>query len=289
VLLWRCITLAKPRKNWAISLPRALLEESAKLFRVAGDRQLLALPIDALGLMALRQGDYAGARTHFEEALARETPKVQYTADALAHLGTVALRMGEYQESLSFYQQSLALNREQGYKEGIAEDLAGLAEVASLLGQPERAAQLLGAVEALREARGISLPPLRRAEYDRTVEGIRAQLDEAVFAEVWQEGRTRPLAQVLAAQELVTMPPTAPAGPSSVPHTRKASTSPSGLTAREVEVLRLVALGLTNPQIAEKLVISPQTVHAHLRSIYSKLGVTTRSAATRFAVEHQIV
>jgi DNA-binding NarL/FixJ family response regulator len=56
-----------------------------------------------------------------------------------------------------------------------------------------------------------------------------------------------------------------------------------------VEVLRLVALGLTNPQIAEKLVISPQTVHAHLRSIYSKLGVTTRSAATRFAVEHQIV
>jgi DNA-binding NarL/FixJ family response regulator len=65
--------------------------------------------------------------------------------------------------------------------------------------------------------------------------------------------------------------------------------APAGLTAREVEVLRLVARGLTNPQIAEKLVISPQTVHAHLRSIYSKVGVTTRSAATRFAVEHHIV
>jgi predicted ATPase/DNA-binding CsgD family transcriptional regulator len=272
---------------------RSLLQESAKLFRVAGDRQLLALPIDALGLVALRQGDYAGARTYFEEALALsvapETGSKQYIADALAHLGTVALRMGEYHESLSFYQQSLALNREQGYKEGIAEDLAGLAEVASLLGQPERAAQLLGAVEALREARGIRLSPLRRAEYDRTVEGIRAQLDEAAFAETWQDGRTRPLEQVLAAQGLVTMPTTAPAGPSSVPHARKASTYPAGLTAREVEVLRLVARGLTNPQIAEKLVISPQTVHAHLRSMYSKLGVTTRSAATRFAVEHQIV
>jgi DNA-binding NarL/FixJ family response regulator len=51
-------------------------------------------------------------------------------------------------------------------------------------------------------------------------------------------------------------------------------------------VLQLVAQGLTNPQIAEQLVISPRTVHAHLRAIYGKLEVATRSAATRFAVEH---
>ena len=180
---------------------RPLLEESAKLFRVAGDRHLLALPIDTLGLVALRQGDYAGARTSFEEALAlsvaRETGHKQFAAEALAHLGTVALRMGEYHESLSFYQQSLALNREQGYKYGIAEDLVGLAEVASLLEQPEQAAVLLGAVEALREARGISLPPLRRAEYDRTVEVIRAHLDEATFAQAWAQGRTMPPEQVI--------------------------------------------------------------------------------------------
>ena len=56
-------------------------------------------------------------------------------------------------------------------REGITEDLAGLAEVASLLGQPERAARLLGAVETLREESGMSLPPLRRAEYDRIVGG----------------------------------------------------------------------------------------------------------------------
>jgi predicted ATPase/class 3 adenylate cyclase len=178
---------------------RPLLEESAKLFRVAGDRHLLALPVDALGLVALRQGDYASARAHFEEALsvARETGEKQWTADALAHLGTVALRMGEYHESLSFYQQSLALNREQGYKYGLVEDLAGLAEVASLLGQPERAACLFGAIEALREGSGISLPPLRRAEYDRTVEGIRAHLDEATFAQAWAQGRAMPPEQVI--------------------------------------------------------------------------------------------
>jgi DNA-binding NarL/FixJ family response regulator len=55
-----------------------------------------------------------------------------------------------------------------------------------------------------------------------------------------------------------------------------------------VEVLRLVARGLTDAQVAEKLVISPRTIHTHLNSIYSKLGVTSRSAATRYAIEHHL-
>jgi ATP/maltotriose-dependent transcriptional regulator MalT len=61
---------------------------------------------------------------------------------------------------------------------------------------------------------------------------------------------------------------------------------PAGLSGREVEVLRLVAQGLTNPQVAERLYLSPRTVEQHLRSIYNKLGVSTRAAATAFAVQH---
>ncbi|TMF60147.1 MAG: response regulator transcription factor [Chloroflexi bacterium] len=61
-----------------------------------------------------------------------------------------------------------------------------------------------------------------------------------------------------------------------------------GLTAREVEVLSLVAAGLMNRQIAERLGVSTRTVDAHLRSIYAKLGLKSRSAATRFAVEHKL-
>lgn len=63
---------------------------------------------------------------------------------------------------------------------------------------------------------------------------------------------------------------------------------PEKLTQREVEVLRLVSLGYTNDEIARQLVISSRTVHAHLRSIYSKLGITSRSAATRYAITHQL-
>ncbi len=64
---------------------------------------------------------------------------------------------------------------------------------------------------------------------------------------------------------------------------------PDGLTAREVEVLRLVAQGLTDAQIAEQLVISPRTVNNHLTSIYSKIQVSSRAAATRYAMEHQFI
>jgi GAF domain-containing protein/DNA-binding CsgD family transcriptional regulator len=62
----------------------------------------------------------------------------------------------------------------------------------------------------------------------------------------------------------------------------------AGLTAREVEVLRLVAYGMSDALIAERLVVSLRTVHSHLRSIYRKLGVGSRSAATRWAVEHHL-
>jgi DNA-binding NarL/FixJ family response regulator len=61
---------------------------------------------------------------------------------------------------------------------------------------------------------------------------------------------------------------------------------PGGLSAREVQVLRFVAQGMTNAQVADRLYLSPRTVEQHLRSIYNKLGVSTRTAASTFAVQH---
>jgi DNA-binding CsgD family transcriptional regulator len=63
---------------------------------------------------------------------------------------------------------------------------------------------------------------------------------------------------------------------------------PAGLSAREVEVLRLVAQGLTNPQVAERLFLSPRTVEHHLHAIFNKTGVSTRAAAARWATEHAL-
>ena len=67
------------------------------------------------------------------------------------------------------------------------------------------------------------------------------------------------------------------------------ATYPDNLTSREVHVLKLVSAGLTNREIAERLGLSSRTVDAHLRSIFGKIGVGSRSAATRYAVEHGLV
>jgi DNA-binding NarL/FixJ family response regulator len=67
------------------------------------------------------------------------------------------------------------------------------------------------------------------------------------------------------------------------------SAYPAGLSAREVEVLGLVAKGMTNVQVGKELFISPRTVNAHLNSVYSKLGFNSRVEATRFAVEHNLL
>jgi DNA-binding NarL/FixJ family response regulator len=64
---------------------------------------------------------------------------------------------------------------------------------------------------------------------------------------------------------------------------------PAGLTAREVEILRLLARGLLNKQIAQRLYITPKTVSNHIEHIYAKIGVSTRAAAALFATEHGLL
>jgi DNA-binding CsgD family transcriptional regulator len=184
--------------------------------------------------------------------------------------------------------ESLALAQEMGSKWIIPFDLEGLAALLVTQGELRWTAQLWGAAEVLRERTSYPLPPVDRPSYERVVACARVQLGEQAFADAWQEGRTMPLEQILATQGPVTMPEQSLAGPSTAPHAARAPIYPAGLTAREVEVLRLVAQGLSDAQVAAQLVISPRTVNSHLTSIYNKLGVDSRTAASRFAVEHQL-
>lgn len=70
---------------------------------------------------------------------------------------------------------------------------------------------------------------------------------------------------------------------------RRPHAAPGGLSAREVVVLRLIARGCSNAEIAERLVISRRTAEHHVAHIYTKIGVSCRAAATLFAVEHHLV
>lgn len=94
--------------------------------------------------------------------------------------------------------------------------------------------------------------------------------------------------QALTTQEPVMILTGIPSMPQ-LPSATQSPSYPAGLTPREVEVLRLLAQGWTDAQIAEHLVISPRTVNRHTASLYSKLNVSSRAAATCYAIEHHLL
>ena len=170
----------------------------------------------------------------------------------------------------------------------VASCLEGLAAVVATQGELTWAARLWGAAEVHRELTGAPLPPVDRPAYESSVSSARNHLGDKTFAAAWTEGRSMTLEQALSAQSSVTVSQPLSAKQSSTPPAKPTVNYPDGLTAREVEVLRLLAQGMTDAQIAEQLVISPRTVNNHLTSIYQKIQVSSRSAATRYAIDHQL-
>ncbi len=126
-------------------------------------------------------------------------------------------------------------------------------------GEPAWAGRLWGAAEALREAMGTLIPPVYRADYEQSIAATRAQLGQKAFAAAWAEGRAMTPDQALAARGPAPVLMPDPMEQPSPSPAKSAVRYPNDLTAREVEVLRLLAQGLTDAQIAGQLVISKYT------------------------------
>jgi predicted ATPase/class 3 adenylate cyclase len=180
---------------------RAFCEESLAIFRQLGHRQGISQSLNILATVARYQGDYEGAGALYEESLAisRQLGHQWGIAHSLDGLGHVTSDQGDYAAARALYEESLAIFRQLGDQRGIALALDGLAALAAAhQGQPERAARLSGAAEALREAVGAPLSPHERAEYHRHVAATRAALGEEAFAAAWEAGRALSLEQAVA-------------------------------------------------------------------------------------------
>jgi len=300
-----------------------LAEQAVEIFREVGDNMGVAMALMTMALVVFWQGDLASAQTLAEESLARasETGITSAKAIALAIGGEIALAQDETTTARLLIEQSHTLWQEVGnqgmlasthallgrvlaaqgdhtaahtmYEESLLRDLAivdiaptveGLAIVVAAQDETTWAVRLLAAAAALRDSLGMPLPPVYRAAYSRCVAAAQAQLGEQAFAVAWAEGRDMTWEQALAARGLVTIPRETPPSPPA----KSLPDYPDGLTAREVEVLRLLAQGLTDAQIAAQLIISPRTVNTHLKAIYGKIQVSSRSAATRYALEQHL-
>jgi predicted ATPase/DNA-binding CsgD family transcriptional regulator/tetratricopeptide (TPR) repeat protein len=268
---------------------RSMLEESLTISKELGHKGIIARCLSHSGLVTLQQGDTAAAHRLSEESLAlhRETGDQWGISWVLSILAKVKAREGDQRAAFTLYQESLAIARKIGSKLNIAVCLEGMASVLATQGEPVRAAQLWGAAEALRETMGAPIWPVERATYERTVAAARSLIGRKVFVAAWAEGRTIPLEYVLVDRKNTRTPQQALTSPHTIAVLSRSSDA--GLTSREIDVLSLLAQGLTSAQIAKHLMISLVTVNTHVRSIYTKLGVTSRSSATRYAVEHHLV
>ncbi len=276
------------------NLPLAAIhcQTSLALAREMGDKSLIAVALNNGGNIALRQGDLMLAQMLTQESLtlARELGDQVLTAYTLHTLGDIALRQGDLKRATARFQEGLplALAQKIGVASLIGWYLLGFARIAATEQQPQRATCLFGAVEAWLDTTR-DMDPNGLTAYESEVATLRTQLGENSFLAAWNAGHTMTLEQIFAVQEDASILKLPAVAHSSITVKPSSPSSPDALTAREVEVLRLVTQGLTNPQVADQLIISPLTVNAHLRSIYSKLGVTSRAAATRYAIEHQLV
>ncbi|HEU0001925.1 MAG TPA: tetratricopeptide repeat protein [Ktedonobacteraceae bacterium] len=264
---------------------KTLLEECFALAQEVGFKEGIAAYYCVRGQLALSQKGLTMARSLAEKsaALYEEMGHRHGAAKSLAVVGKTLASEGDLAGAQACYEQCLAISGALSEKWVAAVYLLELAEVVAAQQHYAWAAQLWGASEVLREASNIPVPLIEQADYERSVSAARAQLGERAFAAAWSEGRSMTAEQAQAAKGQKQTP--VPASPTAEP---SSTTYPDRLTAREVEVLRLLASGLTDLKIAERLVLSPRTVHTHISSIYIKLGITSRSAATRYAIEHDL-
>jgi predicted ATPase/DNA-binding CsgD family transcriptional regulator len=275
---------------------RPLAEQSVALFATLGKPVYAVEARITLAYIVAAFGEETTAQALLQEALVlgREQENPDDIGRALCGLGHFALRQGKLSQARSLYEESIA--QLQGrwliprIKWVLASCLEGLGEIALSQGKTARTVRLYASAETVRAAHGY-FSPLGREQpsYERTLTTARRQLGEKAFAEIWAEGQSMSPEQSLvteAGASILTLDTTAsPVTPLSLP----SLPFKERLTARESEVLGLVAQGLTNNQIAQQLILSTHTVNVHVQSIYGKLGVSTRVEATRYALEHHLL
>jgi DNA-binding NarL/FixJ family response regulator len=134
------------------------------------------------------------------------------------------------------------------------------------------AARLYGAADAQRESFGLPIEPQYQAEYERDVAVARSALGDAAFVAARSAGHALGPEQAVAEALSISIPATAQSPAGSAP------------SAREIEVLRLLATGLSDREIAEALFIGERTVNTHVARLYAKLGVRNRATAVSAAI-----
>ncbi len=309
--LWVKSWLACLQSDMAAAVPP--LEQARGLAERFDDAVALAYVARISGLIAIFEGDLSAARGHFEEALVRHrnTDDPIGIVHAVARLASIAIFRGDTDRALSLCEESLAISDARGEQwgrsytlwilgialwqkgdmvratavereslriKGLFNDMLGtgnvmeaLAWIAATGRDGKRAGTLLGAAERIWQSNGLSLYAYLRGFHDACVEHARESLGSQAYQAAFEHGMQWSLESAIAYALSETSKTTTKAASGSGPH------EATPLTRREEQIAELVANGLSNREIATKLVISQRTVEAHVEHILTKLGFTSRA------------
>jgi excisionase family DNA binding protein len=307
--------LAWQRADYDVS--RARLESALSDYRALGDRAGAAWVLNSLGCLSATLADTEGADGYFSQALTifREIDDAVGIAQLTANLGELAestsrhdlaierlegaiarwralddrvgagraqvvlshalLARDEVARAEAVLRDALITIRDHDYEQILPAALRAAAQLAARRGDNDTAARWYGAEDGVRETLGVSMSAARRAGHERAVSALRQAQGKSAFSTAWAAGRDLPAAQVIA--EVLAAATTA--GDSAA-----ASVSGSGLSARERDVLRLLAAGASDKEIADTLFITRRTASKHVSAILAKLEVDSRTAAVASAI-----
>lgn len=264
------------------------VEASLELFveiedEVASGPWRVCMGYTSLGQLALARGDLAAATRHLEEAQRRnrELGFDRGRTYILRCLGDLANERGDYAAALVYFREVVERAAAAGQMRYLAESTAGIANALAGQGDALQAARFLGAAASLREQVG-AREGWGRATHRSGEAVARKVLDHEAFSAAWGAGELLEIDALI--DELLV------AGTVDAPVDEPAPAAPDpGLTRREAEVLKLLAQGQTDREIAAALSISPRTVGYHVTNLLSKLAVESRTAAVAIAIRRGMV
>jgi predicted ATPase/DNA-binding CsgD family transcriptional regulator len=270
----------------AVTNSRAGFDDALALLQATGAHWHAAWPLSNLGVLDMMAGNLDRAQTRYEESLAvfREHGDEWSTMHVLLNVAGLTKRRGDHTTALTHYRDVLTTSRRHRSSPLMFRAFLGLAMTRSDQEQAERAARLYGMAERLQESGGFIVSRPGQELHTQAMSAIRPALGEERYQVAFAAGRALALDEAVAealAEDVPELPALAEPTPS--------PSYPDGLTAREVEVLALLATGLTNRQIADQLVLSVRTVDRHLGNVYAKISARGKGDAVAYTVCHGFV
>jgi predicted ATPase/DNA-binding CsgD family transcriptional regulator/transcriptional regulator with XRE-family HTH domain len=278
--------VALRKNNLALATER--FEKALSIQIALNNKEDMAYLFYGLVDIAFLRNDLEGAGVHCETALAlfRELGLKRGISGTLRRLGYLYMNRGDLEGVKTLYTEYLALIEHVENNAYKVRFIASIGALSTSLADSERAIRLFSFVEAQK----IELDPAERSFCDAKLAEARQELESSKHKMAWSQGQRLTFPQAMDEARLVLRLPAAitPVVDLKLLHGNTALAK-AQLSRREIELLRLVAVGLSNAEIAGRLFLSANTVRAHLYSIYSKIDVSSRTAAAHFANQHKLL